>query len=207
MKVALICYHKNINKIYPHSWINKFRNSILDQTYKQFDIYELNYGGGEERIFKNSSYTSTKFNTFVDAMTFQLDMLFSKGYDYVFNTNSDDYFSLDRIEKQLVYLKKGYELVSSNFTLVEKDKEIHSHRFHHLDIKRELQKGHNIICHPAVAYSKDFWRKNRYNASEIPFEDLKLWQRAINNSRFAILPDNLCYHRIHENSVCKSNNR
>lgn len=207
MKVALICYHKNIHKIYPHSWINKFRNSILGQTYKEFDIHELNYGGTHERIFKGSEFVSSFFENFVDAMSWQLDQLFESEYEYVFNSNCDDYFSLDRIEKQLVYLKNGYELVSSNFTLVEKEKEIHTHRFHHLDIKRELQKGHNIICHPSVAYSKDFWRKNRYNSKEIPAEDLRLWQRAINNSSFVILPDNLCFHRIHENSVCKSKNR
>ena len=73
MKIGLICYHKNIDTLYPKKWIEEFKNSIDSQTYKDFIIYELNYGGGEQRIFPNSLFESKEFPTFVHGMNYLLD--------------------------------------------------------------------------------------------------------------------------------------
>lgn len=207
MKLALLCYHKNIDKIYPKAWIEKYKNSILNQTVKDFDIIEVDYGGSNQRIFENSCYLSKDFLNFVSCMNYLLDDCFNQGYDYVFNTNVDDYYSIDRIERQLLYLQRGFDVVSSNFVLIKDDKEFKSLLFHHMNIKNELSKNHNIIAHPVVAYSKQFWKHHKYDADQIPTEDLNLWQRAIDNKKFMILPDYLLFHRLHDNSVCQSQNR
>jgi len=210
MRIALIAYHKNIDKIYPKEWIDKFRDSILNQTYSEFDIYEVEYGGGENRIFENSIYESRPFENFVYAMNYLLDKCFKRlGYDYVFNTNVDDFYATNRIEKQLKFLKDGYDLVSSNFSLIdENDKEVHRHYFDKLNLGSELGRNHNIIAHPSVAYSRKFWLNTKgYNPNEIPYEDLKMWKREFKKNRFIIIEDNLLLHRVHEGAVCKSNNR
>lgn len=208
MKCALISYHKNASKIYPNNWIDKYRDSIINQTYKDFDIYECDYGAGSGRIFNSPYYLSKNFETFVDCMNFMITHCFDNGYDVVFNTNVDDYYSLDRIEKQLFCIKKGADLVSSNFCLVDENDNItHTHSFDKLNIRKEINRNHNIIAHPSVAYSKRFWNSNKYNPKEIPREDLFLWKRAIKENNFVILPDVLLYHRIHNNSVCRSENR
>ena len=64
MKVGIICYHKNLSN-YPKEWIEKFRDSIRNQTWKAYTIYELNYGGTDERIFSESEFESKEFPTFV----------------------------------------------------------------------------------------------------------------------------------------------
>lgn len=208
MKIALICYHKNIDKIYPQKWIEEYHNSIVNQTHKEFDIYECDYGAGSQRIFDTPYYMSKQFNTFADCMNFMITHCFDSGYDYVFNTNVDDYYSLNRIERQLVFLKQGFDLVTSNFSLINKNSDvIHTHNFHKHNLRNEILKGHNIIAHPVVAYSSYFWINNKYNSSEIPMEDLCLWQRSIRQNKFVYLRDNLLFHRIHDNSVCKSENR
>ena len=46
MKSAVILYHKNINKIYKSEWIEECIQSIINQTYKDYFVYDLNYGGG-----------------------------------------------------------------------------------------------------------------------------------------------------------------
>lgn len=209
-KVALLCYHKNLSTIYPQEWVDEYRDSILGQSFKDFDVYEINYGGGDERIFVGDkfAYMSKEFPTFVYALNYLLDHVFSLGYDYVWNTNADDYYSPQWIEKQLKYMEMGYDLVSANFALVSNGEIVHRHRFHNMDIPEELKKGHNPICHPAVSYSKEFWKTNRYIPEELPYEDMKLWWRAIKNGAKAIiLEDCLCYHRLHVNSVCQSENR
>lgn len=207
MNRATIVYHKNVYSVYPKQWVEEFKNSILNQT-KGTDLYELNYGNGEERIFENSNYEREGFPTFVHAMNYLLDSLFSVGYDCVFNTNSDDRYAPNRVEKQLEYMQHGYDLVSSNFALLNESGEVyHYHKFSQLDIREELHKDHNVVAHPAVCYSSRFWRNNRYIPDEIPYEDLRLWQRAITNYKFAIAPENLLFHRVHSNSVCQSENR
>src|SRR3972149_11493279 len=131
MKSGLIVYHKNIQQIYPANWIEKFKESILAQTYQDFEVYECNYGGDNFKIFKDSKFylSTTEFKNFVEAMNFLLDHCFNnENCDYVFNTNCDDYFSADRIEKQLIALNNGYDIVASNFALINEDgKETHRH--------------------------------------------------------------------------------
>lgn len=201
-KIALIVFHKNADKIYPKKWIDDFRDSILNQTNQNFDILELCYSDDYFNIFDNSIFTKTTYDNHAQAMNRLIDIAFDVySYDYAFITNVDDIYSLDRIEKQLPYLEQGYDIVSSNFSLFNDEGVFHTHEFDKLDIKKELSKNHNVICHPVVAMSKNFWRSNRYYPHELPVEDLRLWQRSINSFRFIILPDVLCFHREHPNGV------
>ena len=206
--VAVISYHKNADKIYPAKWIDEYRNSIENQTFKDFDLFEIEYGGGDYRIFEKSLYESKAFPTFVHTLNYLLDELFEAGYDCVLNTNCDDKYSNLWIEKTLPYIKNGYDLVTCNFYLMNDNGVYHTHNFEKLNIENELNKNNNIICHPGCCFNKTFWQRgNRYVPEEIPTEDLKMWQRGIKNSKFIVIPDHLVYHRVHDNSVCQSQNR
>lgn len=206
-KVILLCYHKNVFKVYKKDWLDKFVDSILNQTYKDFEVYEQNYGGGEERLFENSDFESKEMPTFVHAMNHLIEKALNNGADAVANSNCDDWFSLDRLEIQLPFIENGFDIVSSNFCLVRDDSIIKFHRFDTLDLKRELSINHNIIGHPSVIYSRHFLLNNKYEPGLIPLEDLILWQKTVDNFRFKIVPENLLFHRLHDNSVCQSNNR
>lgn len=211
-RVALMTYHKNISKIYPPSWIYQYRDSILGQTHKDFDIYEICYGGEPERIFEKSTYLNREFPTFNHAQQFLLEFLFDDGYDCVANSNVDDAYDVRWLETMLPWIKKGYDIVSCNFILFQDVEMLKKHEFHNLNIEEELNKNHNILCHPAILYSKKFWeRGHRYAPEDVKTsdEDMKLWQRAIKDKelKFIILPQHLCYHRIHNNSVCQSSNK
>lgn len=205
-KIAVISYHKNLPTFCSLVWVAEYKRSILDQTYKDFDLWEVDYGANNERIFENSIFESKEFPTFVHCMNYMLDKIFALGYDFIFNTNSDDLYATNRIEKQLPFLEIGFDLVSSNFALVRDGITFHYHNFNTNTIRRELERGENPICHPVVAYSKRFWEQNRYDPDQIPTEDLELWRRAIKNSKFIILPDILLYQNLHSNSVCQNEN-
>lgn len=202
MKYALICYHKNLSTLYPQNWIDDFRTSILNQSHKDFDIFELCYGSSGERIFEESQYIMKQCETFVHGMNYLIELAISQGYDYIFNTNVDDYYSPLRIERQLPYLIEGYDIVSSNFMLVRNEKNYLRQEFNDLNLETELTRSHNIIAHPSVAYSKNFFTKCEYRPEEIPTEDLLLWQRGIKEGmKFKIVPEILLYHRLHDKMV------
>ncbi len=216
LKCAVIFYHKNIYKIYKKEWINKCVDSILKQTYKDYDIFEINYNsffGGSYSIFDNIqigtkklTFYDKKFDNHAQAMNFLITEVFSMGYDVVFNTNLDDYYSLDRFEKQLDYIKSGYDIVSSDFSYISEieghDTISHDLVFSSMNIKERLDINHNVIAHPCVAMSKNFWTKLRYDDKSIPREDLELWQKGINEGyKFFIIPKNLLYYRLHQNQI------
>jgi len=207
MKTAFFCYHKNISAIYKKEWVDQYRDSILNQTYQDFKIFEVNYGGGEERIFEHSEFERIEFPSFVQCLNYLFFRAIMAGYDCAANSNVDDFFSLNRLEKQLPFIENGYDIVSSNFSLIQEDKTIKTHSFDRLNLENELNNNHNIICHPSIIYSRKFMEENRYIPEQLPLEDLMLWQRGIKKYKFKILPEILCYHRVHDNSVCNSLNR
>jgi len=203
MKVAIICYHKNAQQLYPAEWIAKYKYTIDNQDYKDVTILECCYGGESYQIFPQSQFEYIEMPTFVHAMNHLIDKAFADGFEAVANTNVDDFYTMDRISRQIPYIMAGFDIVASNFTLVGEGTKAHQHRFHHMVARIELARNNNIIGHPVVMYSPKFWQKHRYKPEEIPLEDMKLWQRAISNCRFTILPFNLLFHRLHNNAVSR----
>ena len=198
MKIAIISFHKNIGR-YPEEWITKYKNSILSQTYKNFDIIELNYGGGEERIFENSIFMSKNLKDHACAHNNLVDFSFSNGYDYVLNTNVDDYYPNNRISLQVQNYSMDYAVISGNYKgFVTYDDNLNSTNFHTLDINNEFSKNHNIIAHPACGYTRKFLDYNESLISEeIPADDFCMWKRMkAKNAQFKIMGETLMYYRI-----------
>lgn len=208
MKKALICYHTDNLEQNPF-WTEEYKRSVLSQTDNEFDIFELNYAGGNQRIFENSIFSSEKLSTFVHATNFLIKTLFEKGYDCVFNSHCDDYYHPERIEKQTAAIQAGNDIVSSNFMVVIDGKEVpgEQNNYHKLDIRKSIFCNHNVIANPVVCYSRKFYEKGlEYNPKLIPAEDLKLWQSCFDQLNFKILPDILLYYRIHPNSATNNVN-
>lgn len=217
MKIGVIFFHRNIKNIYKEKWIKKCVTSILNQSHSNFSIYEINYGGEEDSVLEEFNFSN--MHTFIseekenhaEAMNRIIDLAFEDGCDYIFNTNLDDFYDQKRFEIQANKLESGFDLVSSDFCYIEEiDGEDKVTFFKNIkgfgDIQENLKKGHNIIAHPSVAYSKKFWEQNRYVSEEIPREDMLLWTRAIQNGfKFYICDEVLLNYRLHENQITGNN--
>lgn len=237
-KCAVIFYHKNIQKIYKERWYKKTVETILNQTYKDFDILEINYGGEDYSVMTNFNFTNKhyfykkKLNTHTEAMVYLLNIGF-KTYDVIFNTNLDDYYMHNRFEKQLECISNGYIFCSSIMNYITENKDTNEdyvtlewkpetygmkptndiYIFSN-ELKKQLNKNHNIICHPCVAYTKEFWNSyDKYNnllryRDDKPYEDLTLWKRAINNNiNMTIINEPLICYRLHENQIGEQNKK
>lgn len=197
MKVAVVIFHKNINR-YPKEWIDRCVSSIQNQTFQDFDVFELDYGGDNNCIYPGSTRINEEFSDHAEALNFLLRMVFLLGYDCAFNVNVDDYYALDRFEKQLPYIKDGYDIVSSNFHIINENNEItKSMDMASRNMIEEANRNHNIIAHPVLCYSKKF--KGQLVSKEIPRDDFELWKRCYTSGeyKFVILPDYLLYYRVH----------
>lgn len=203
MKVAVIIYHKDVQKYSP-VWIHKCLASLRGQSYKNFDVYELDYSGTFTQIYEGSNFSSTNsIKDHSESHNWLLDKVFELGYDCAFNVNVDDIYSLDRIEKQLPWIEQGYDVVSSNFHHIdERGRVLYPMIFDKKDPLSEAKRGNNIIAHPVVCYSKHFWTTcTKLKSSEIPKDDFELWKRSYGKYKFKILPDFLLYYRIHSQKV------
>lgn len=214
MKAAAIVYHKNIKSIYKEEWIEKSFGSILNQTYKDFSIYELNYGNDDLKLYrefvnnKKYHYYQIEMQNHVEAMNFLIDECLKDGCDIVFNNNLDDINHKNRFKIQAKFIENGFDIVSSNFIHIDDvGIEVRKMKFDSVDIQYEFNKGNNVICHPSVCYSKNFLLKNRYNPTEIPQEDFLLWKKTLKNYKFHICSDYLLNYRLHSNQVTKINNK
>lgn len=216
-KIGVIFFHKNIKNIYEERWINKCIESVLNQTINNFTIYEINYGGENFSLFNNVDSHEKKFysenlKNYAEAMNFIITKAFEDGCDYVFNTNLDDYYRLDRFEKELIHMENGYDLVSSDFCYITENEKKEDVVIRHMNIKQygdiesNLVSNHNIIAHPCVVMNRNFWSNNRYNIDKTPAEDMYLWQEAIKKGyKFYIDDEELLFYRIHTNQVSNNN--
>ena len=110
MKVGVIIYHSNIQKIYEDRWIKKSIESMINQSFSELTFYEVNYSGLNTSILNeyniNKKFWSVKLENYASAMNFIINEAFKDECDYVFNTNLDDYYHVDRIKLQLDLIDK-----------------------------------------------------------------------------------------------------
>lgn len=216
--IGIIIFHKDSRKSYEERWVQKFVDSIVNQTFKDFTIYEINYGGEDYSIISEYSGNSIKSHKFfnvkmenhVYAMNYIIDVAFSDGCDFVFNTNIDDYYDTRRIEKQLPYLESGVDICSTDFYYIRDNKGndivTELKRMSGFgDIRGNFNNGHNVIAHPSVAYSRKVWDDgNRYDGEKIPEEDFIFWKTLIEKGyRFDIVPMELLFYRLHNGQVSR----
>ena len=219
MNPATIIFHKNINR-YPKLWISWFLKSIKNQA--KTTIFEIDYGGTKNQIYKGSVFYSKKFPTHAHAHNFLCIEAVEKGHDCVFNTNIDDIYHYQRVEVQLRYMEAGYDVVSCDMTQINDKNEASSAenaivvqgkvlrtdiKFSEMDIvKQGLEKNHNIVAHPGVCYSKNFIENSGLLIpEEIPTDDFNLWKRSYAKFDFYIVPYSLLFYRIHSFNISGKN--
>lgn len=208
LNCAWICFHKNVKRYNPN-WIEDYVNSYYYQTMK-IPVYEVNYGNTKDRLFRESVFFKRDFPTHAHAHNFILDEVFKDGFHYAFNSNIDDIYTKHRVEVQYeAIVRTKADIISCNHTIIDENnmeninaKDI---QFSAWSIGVEFRKTppHNIISHPGVVYSKNFWEKcPKLNPDEIPKDDMSLWAWGYANGfQFHIVPHTLLWYRVHEGSV------
>lgn len=231
MKVGVIIFHKNIFEIYRKRWVHRCLETIKNQTFQDFKVFELCYSDTKEQLWENSVYYHKPMENHIFAMNFLLDEAF-KTCDVVFNVNLDDCYNVNRFRSQLDEVNKGSSLVGSNFQLIMERNQFIENQIikkvftidpddncdvlmntkivYGLDAGEEQRKNHNILAHPVICYTKGFWERNKYyKVDEIGYEDFNMWKKATANSeKISIVNETLLYYRISSQQISspKANN-
>lgn len=205
---GVMLYHNNPRAIYRDEWIEACLRSIGEQTYRNFHVIEVDYGDVGNQLYPGSEYIREPMPTFVHAVNSLLDLGRDRGYKGMFNVHLDDVFDRRRFELQVAALR-DYDIVSSNFYATDLGGNVvRAYQFDQLDPELEMARGHNILCNPVIAYSQRFLEEGvRYRPEECPEEDFECWKRNAGTMKFVVLPEMLCYKRMHPNEASNSEHR
>ncbi len=191
--------------------IEKTLKTILNQTYKNFELMIINDGSTDKtpeilsRIKdKRVKVINNKKNL---GVTKSLNLGIKKARcKYIARCDSDDLNYPKRFEKQINFLEENpeYVLIGSNAKWInEKGKTLKGFKvkIEDRDIRRWMY-IRNQFHHPSVMYKKSIFEKvGGYNEKFNGVEDYELWFRMMKFGKVYNLKENLIERRINEEGV------
>lgn len=185
-------------------YISQSIESILNQTYKNFELIIVNDGSTDDTINIIKKYNDSRI-VLVDrkinkGVVYSLNegIKKSKG-DFIARMDSDDISSKDRFELQLAFLKKNPEIdVCGTFCrCFGLSNRIMTYGISSDEVKNNMM-FHCDIAHPTVMMRRSvIYKCDFYNQSYLYAEDYELWCRIIRkNVRLANIPKVLLLYRV-----------
>ena len=198
-------------------YIGKAIDSILQQTFTDFELIIINDGSvdGTEKIVQ--SYTDSRIvyrkHDVNRGLIYTLNSLLSLARGkYVARMDGDDISLRDRIKQQLDYLEKNQhvDVLATQVRLI--DESGHNIGDWEDDIKHSTARSikrflpiNNCIAHPTIVAKRELLLKYKYQPRQKLSEDYDLWLRmAADGKVIDKIPLRLLDHRILANSFTRT---
>jgi len=193
--------------------------SILDQTYKNFEIIIVSDGSTDDTIsvVEKFSDNRVKFvqlekNYGYPAVARNRGLGIASG-KYIAFCDDDDLWDPQKLEKQVEDIDRGFDFVFTDISYLQrKNKSISLVRtlltkvIYNL-LPRELSyaflhitnwiPNSSVIVSKAVLGDSKFSEDRRYRASE----DYELWLRILKGRKVYFIQENLVQYRVHDNNI------
>lgn len=188
-------------------------DSILSQTYKNFEFIIINDGSKDETINILKAYNDPRIhiiNQSNHGLVFSLNKAIelSTG-EYIARMDADDICLPSRFEKEVEWLSQSVKrgLVSTFFSLInfEDGKPLGTtltFPIRHIDLRRSMYIT-NPFPHGACMYrSKAIKSMGLYSKDYVSTEDYELWVRMAKEWEVGLIPESLYWYRINNpNSI------
>lgn len=187
-------------------------DSILNQTYTEFEFLIINDGSidGSEEIIK--SYTDPRINYVKNDKNLKLIKTLNKGIDlakgkYIVRIDADDFALKDRLAIQVEFMERNSGIIASGsfyYVINEFNERIEDKQ---LPITNQeicfSMLFFNPICHPSVIWRNDIVKNNKIYFKEeyIHAEDYKFWYDLSQFGHLANISKKLIEYRIHDQQV------
>jgi glycosyltransferase involved in cell wall biosynthesis len=197
-------------------YVGKSIDSILNQTYKDFEFIIINDGSTDKslEIIKSFSDPRIKIISHTNkGIIYSLNegMAVSKG-KYIARMDADDISLIDRFEKQISFLETNPTIaMCGTWAEVINDSGLVTGSYEHPPINsvsiRSYILWHNPFIHPTVMMRRDIFKNTDWYDSRFKHaEDYELWTRIVFNHDVANIPEKLLQYRITNESITRKNN-
>jgi glycosyltransferase involved in cell wall biosynthesis len=180
--------------------------SVLNQTYKNWDLILINDGSTDSSIEIAKYYANLDNRiTIIDdgynmGLIFRLNQIIDLSkVDLIARMDADDIMLPTRLEKQVNIFKINSNIdvvASAIFTIDQKNKPIGKrdlYPFSFKNINDILSKP--FLVHPTILVKTSWYKKNKYDEQFLRAEDYELWGRTFNYTIFYRIEEPLLIYR------------
>lgn len=186
-------------------------DSVLNQTYKEFEFLIINDGSSDKSLEIINSYRDKRIRLINNEKNLRLISTLNKGLalangKYIARMDCDDICFPERLQLQVDFMEANPEIgILGSWYIRTDNSKVVKKPLSHEDIKVNLLKGASIL-HPTAVFRKNLFDKHslRFDQGYIHAEDYELWVRASEHFKLANLPIPLIHYRKHPNQVSQS---
>lgn len=189
-------------------------DSILNQTYKNFELLIIDDGSTDSSIDIINSYDDDRIKLFRNEKNMGLPYTRNKGIElskgeYIALMDSDDIAKVNRLEIQIDFLEKHkeFQVVGSTQDLLVGDKINKAYRSNKefIDVNAKLM-FYSCVPNPTVMFRKNFFIKNdiKYREDRFVAEDYGFFVDCVSKGgNIAILSNPVLIYRTGHNNTTK----
>ncbi|AFY47772.1 glycosyl transferase [Nostoc sp. PCC 7524] len=193
--------------------------SILNQTYKNFELLLLDDGSSDQSLAIAQKYAQIDPRVKVHhhpnmglCRTLQKGVSLASG-KYIARMDGDDIADSQRFELQVNYLEQNPDCVAlgTALTVIDPDGDViyqpEITQEHEQLVKELLQWQGSRICHPTVMMRTELVRLVGGYTQEYHFEDVDLFLKLAKHGKLANLPERMLWYRWHIGSISHTRNQ
>ena len=204
----------------PENFLRESIESILSQTYSNFEFIIIDDCSTDDSVSVIKSYKDSRIKLYINeeniGLTKSLNIALDKCIgEFVARMDSDDISEPERFEKQIEYLKKHQDVIVCGTwaKLIGDWKESHTNEY----IKRtipdretfsimQLFANNPNIVHPTAMFNRRslIAYDIRYDEKYIYAQDYKMWKMCNDCAKCAIVSEVLLKYRVHGNAISSS---
>lgn len=183
-------------------------NSILNQTYKNFEFIIINDGGDDINLIKlinDERIVIIKHDNRLGLPQSLNEAIHVSKGKYIARMDSDDYSLPNRLELQKEFMDNNpnIDICGTYYKYFGENKKLELNVLNDYKSVRCQLFGKNALAHPTVMIRKSFIEKFniKYSLDFKYSQDFELWTRCLNYGNIAIMPKVCFLYRIHCNQI------
>lgn len=193
-------------------YLRKAMESILRQTYTDFEFLIINDGSTDRSVEIIESYQDSRIRLIHNEKNIKLIATLNKGIElalgeYIARMDCDDISLPDRLAKQVAFMDTHPEIGVCGTWAKVIDENGNVNR----SIKALTGKSIKRLCwrpspfiHPTIMARTSLLKENRYSEGYPHAEDYELWLRLSQKTTFYNLDKFLLLYRVHDSGITKA---
>jgi glycosyltransferase involved in cell wall biosynthesis len=177
--------------------------SVLNQTYKNFELILIDDGSTDESLKIAKSFKDSRIRLIESGKNLGLakrlnQLTRESSGEYIARMDADDIMDVTRLEEQLNYIEshKDIDVLGSFAYSIDANNNITGFRTkpNHPCTVEEIM-THASFIHPSIIAKRQWFIDNPYDENALRMEDFNLWMRTFEKSYFYNMENPLMFYR------------